>query len=77
MLPIPDSISGVTSGSGEPPARLPPIPLTLLSFALGLVIALVVALGRLSSIRVVAWIAGAYISVIRGTPLLVQLFIIF
>ena len=53
------------------------IPLTLLSFALGLVIALVVALGRLSSIRVVAWIAGAYISVIRGTPLLVQLFIIF
>lgn len=53
------------------------IPLTLLSFAIGLVIALLVALGRLSSIRVVKGFAGAYVSVIRGTPLLVQLYIIF
>lgn len=53
------------------------IPLTLLSFAIGLVIALFVALARLSSVKVLAWIAGAYVSVIRGTPLLVQLYIIF
>lgn len=53
------------------------IPLTLLSFAIGLVIALLVALARLSSVKVLAWIAGAYVSVIRGTPLLVQLYIIF
>lgn len=53
------------------------IPLTLLSFAIGLVIALLVALGRLSSIRVVKGFAGVYVSVIRGTPLLVQLYIIF
>ena len=53
------------------------IPLTLLSFAIGLVIALLVALGRLSSIRVLKGFAGAYVSVIRGTPLLVQLYIIF
>lgn len=53
------------------------IPLALLSFALGLVIALFVALARLSRVRVVSALAGVYISVIRGTPLLVQLYIIF
>jgi cystine transport system permease protein len=53
------------------------IPLTLLSFAVGLAIALLVALARLSSVKVLAGIAGIYVSVIRGTPLLVQLFIIF
>lgn len=53
------------------------IPLTLASFALGLLLALVVALMRLSRHRAVAGVARAYISVIRGTPLLVQLFVIF
>ena len=53
------------------------IPLTLASFSLGLMLALVVALMRISSIRAVSWIARAYISIIRGTPLLVQLFVIF
>ena len=53
------------------------IPLTLAAFSIGLVLALVVALMRLSSNRFVSWIAKAYISAIRGTPLLVQLFVIF
>jgi len=53
------------------------IPLALLSFALGLVIALGIALMRLSRVRVVSGIARVYISIIRGTPLLVQLFVIF
>lgn len=53
------------------------IPLALVSFAIGLVLALGVALMRLSRQRIVAWLARAYISVIRGTPLLVQLFVIF
>jgi L-cystine transport system permease protein len=53
------------------------IPLALISFALGLVIALGVALMRLSGNVVVAAIARFYVSVIRGTPLLVQLFVIF
>ncbi len=53
------------------------IPLALISFAIGLVIALGVALMRLSKVRVVSGIARFYISVIRGTPLLVQLFVIF
>jgi His/Glu/Gln/Arg/opine family amino acid ABC transporter permease subunit len=53
------------------------IPLTIISFVIGLLIALVVALGRLSKNLIVSNIARFYISVIRGTPLLVQLFIIF
>jgi len=53
------------------------IPLTLASFALGLALALLVALMRLSRVSVVSGIARAYVSLIRGTPLLVQLFVIF
>ncbi|GAB3548661.1 hypothetical protein GCM10027404_12950 [Arthrobacter tumbae] len=53
------------------------IPLSLASMALGLVLALLVALMRLSSNRIASGIGRAYVSVIRGTPLLVQLFVIF
>ncbi|MBM7566334.1 amino acid ABC transporter permease [Paenibacillus sacheonensis] len=53
------------------------VPLTLISFALGLVLAMLTALARLSDLRPLAWAAGFYIWIIRGTPLLVQLFIIF
>ncbi|MDR6986132.1 cystine transport system permease protein [Paenarthrobacter nitroguajacolicus] len=53
------------------------IPLTLASFAIGLVLALVVALLRLSPNWLLSGIGRFYVSVIRGTPLLVQLFVIF
>ncbi|MGZ8178654.1 ABC transporter substrate-binding protein/permease [Williamsia sp. SKLECPSW1] len=53
------------------------IPLTAISFVIGLAIALGVALARMSPRRIVSSIARLYISIIRGTPLLVQLFIIF
>ncbi|TQC48557.1 ABC transporter permease subunit [Rhodococcus sp. WS4] len=53
------------------------IPLTIISFTIGLVIALLVALARISSIRPLSVIARFYVSIIRGTPLLVQLFIVF
>jgi L-cystine transport system permease protein len=53
------------------------IPLALASFGLGLLLALLIALMRLSRNPVFAAVARIYISVIRGTPLLVQLFVIF
>jgi len=53
------------------------IPLTVISFVLGLALALVVPLMRLSPVLPVQAIARAYVSVIRGTPLLLQLFIIY
>ena len=58
-------------------ALLGTIPLALASFALGLVIALVVALMRLSRRRLLSVPARAFVSVVRGTPLLVQLFVVF
>ncbi|WP_223701002.1 amino acid ABC transporter permease [Sutcliffiella deserti] len=53
------------------------IPLTLISFSVGLIIAILTALARISSIKPLQIIARIYVSIIRGTPLLVQLFIIF
>ncbi|MFE5838210.1 amino acid ABC transporter permease [Arthrobacter sp. NPDC056493] len=53
------------------------IPLTLASFVIGLALALLVALMRLSRNVAVSGLARFYVSVIRGTPLLVQLFVIF
>ena len=53
------------------------IPLAIVSFAVGLVIALVVALMRLSTVRLLSSVARFFVSVVRGTPLLVQLFVIF
>lgn len=53
------------------------IPLTVISFAIGMVIAVVTALVQFANIKVLKQIARFYIWVIRGTPLLVQLFVIF
>ena len=58
-------------------AILGTIPLTVISFSIGLAIALVTALARMSKNRLMSAPARFYISAIRGTPLLVQLFIIF
>ncbi len=53
------------------------IPLTLLSFSLGLALGLITAIVRLFAPAPFAAIARFYVWVIRGTPLLVQLFVIF
>lgn len=53
------------------------VPLTLVSFVLGLILALLTALARLSNIKPLVLLAKFYVWIIRGTPLLVQLFIIF
>ncbi|RRQ29908.1 transporter substrate-binding domain-containing protein [Rhodococcus sp. Eu-32] len=53
------------------------IPLTAISFVIGLVIALAVALARISSNKALSAVARFYVSIIRGTPLLLQLFIVF
>ncbi|KXF76665.1 cysteine ABC transporter permease [Paramesorhizobium deserti] len=52
-------------------------PLTLLSFAFGLTLGLIVALIRLFAPAPIVAIARFYVWIIRGTPLLVQLFLIF
>ena len=53
------------------------IPLTLLSFAFSFVLGLALALVQVADIRVLRQFARLYIWIFRGTPLIVQLFIIF
>jgi len=53
------------------------VPLALLSFAAGLALAFWAALARLFAPAPVALLVRFYIWLIRGTPLLVQLFVIF
>jgi cystine transport system permease protein len=53
------------------------VPLTLLSFALGMVVGLLTAIARLFGPAPVSAIVRFYVWIIRGTPLLVQLFLIF
>lgn len=53
------------------------VPLTLISFFAGLILAVITALFRISGIKLLSGIARVYVSIIRGTPLLVQLFIVF
>ena len=53
------------------------IPLTVISFTLAMVIATITALIQFVHVRVLTQIARFYIWVIRGTPLLVQLFVVF
>lgn len=52
-------------------------PLTLLSFVLGLVVGLATALARLFGPKPLVAVARFYVWIFRGTPLLVQLFLIF
>jgi len=59
------------------PGLIYTIPLTLISFGIGLVIAIIVALIRVSGHRIPSAICWFYVWVFRGTPQLVQLFIIF
>lgn len=53
------------------------LPLTFIAFALALVIATAVALIQFADIAVFKQISRVYIWIIRGTPLLVQLYVVF
>lgn len=53
------------------------IPLTILSFLVSFVLGLVLALVQVANIKVLKQISQFYIWIFRGTPLIVQLFIVF
>nr|WP_242703962.1 amino acid ABC transporter permease [Enterococcus sp. 669A] len=53
------------------------IPLTIISFVLGVIIAVITALARISKNKLLNSFFYLYVWIFRGTPLLVQLFIIF
>jgi len=47
------------------------------SFVLGSSLGLMVALARISDVAVLRWLAFAYVSIFRGTPLLVQILLLY
>jgi cystine transport system permease protein len=53
------------------------IPLTILSFVFGLIIAIGTAMVQIANISILKQLARFYIWIVRGTPLLVQLYVIF
>ena len=59
------------------PGLLYTLPLAFVSFAIALVIATVVALIQYANVPVLRQVARFYIWVVRGTPLLVQLYVVF
>ena len=53
------------------------LPLTVVSFFLGLVIAVLTAIFRIADVKFLKQVSKFYIWIFRGTPLLVQLFIVY
>ncbi len=53
------------------------IPLTVISFSIGMVIALFTALVQTAKIPVLRQLARFYVWIIRGTPMIVQLFVVY
>lgn len=53
------------------------IPLTIVSFIFAIIIAVITALVQMANIKVLKQLARFYIWVVRGTPLLIQIYIVF
>ena len=51
--------------------------LVVMSFTLGMLLGLVIALGRLSDHRLLRGLSGVYVYFFRGSPLLAQLFMLY
>lgn len=51
--------------------------ISILSLALGLILGLVAAVMKLSGVKLLVWLVDLYVWVFRGTPVLVQLFLIY
>ena len=51
--------------------------LTVVSILIGIIIGLVVALLKISRIKILGYLSDAYIYLVRGTPLIVQIFILY
>lgn len=53
------------------------IPLTLISFIIGVIIAIFTAIVQVADLKIFKQVARLYVWIIRGTPLIVQLYVIF
>ena len=53
------------------------IKITALSVAVGIVIGLFMGIARIGRIKLFRWIAAVYVDFFRGTPLLIQIFLVY
>ena len=58
-------------------AMLLTLELTVVSILLGIIIGLVFALLKISNIKILELISDIYVYLVRGTPLIVQIFILY
>lgn len=58
-------------------ALLLTLQISIIAIVFGFVLGVVVGLGRTSTNRPIRWLCTVYVEVIRGTPLLVQIFIVY
>ena len=52
------------------------VEITALSVFFGMLIGIIVALARLSDFKILRWLGNVYVDFIRGTPLLIQIFLV-
>ncbi len=75
-----ERLAGILADSFEKiliPGLTMTIPLTVISFSFAMVIAVAAALIQFAHVRILTPLTRFYIWIIRGTPLLVQLFVVF
>lgn len=58
-------------------AMLLTLQLTVVSILVGIIIGLFFALLKISNIKILEWISDTYVYLVRGTPLIVQIFILY
>ncbi len=51
--------------------------ITFSAFALAIAVGIVVAAGKMSAVAPLRWLASIYVEVLRNTPVLLQIFIVF
>lgn len=69
--PVFEAWQGLASGAAHT------VRLAAITMLIGLVLSVILALGKIAGPRYVKWIINGYIEVIRNTPLLVQMFFFF
>jgi polar amino acid transport system permease protein len=59
------------------PAAFETLKITIAAIIVGLIIGILVAMCRISKVKILYYPATLYINIIRGTPILLQLFIVY
>ena len=59
------------------PAALETLKIAAAAIIVGVIVGLFIAFGRLSKIKIIYYLSTAYVTIIRGTPIILQLFIVY